>query len=64
MEELTPELDLLGKLPDLPHNVHLHASYEQNRCLRIIMSLWADTDLSMFLARPEVLPTWLSATRQ
>ena len=64
VEELTPELELLDKLPDLPHNVNLRASYEQNRRLHIIMSPWADTDLSMFLARPEVLPAWLSATKQ
>ncbi len=64
VEELTPELELLGKLPDLPHSVHLRASYEQNWRLHIIMSPWADTDLSMFLARPEVLPAWLTATRQ
>lgn len=63
VEELTPELELLAKLPDLPHNVHLRASYEQNRCMHIIMAPWADADLSMFLARPEVLPAWLLATK-
>jgi len=64
MQDLEPELEILRKLPDSPHCVHLRASYQMGRKMHIIMSPWADFDLKMFLERNDALPEWFSATEQ